>query len=1177
LSLDEVVSEEREALKLDERPPVGLALSGGGIRSATFSLGVLQALAESRRLNAFDYLSTVSGGGYIGSWLTAWIHREGLAAVQAKLGGLHGHASSTAPAAAEPAEVTWLRRYSSYLAPKVGLFSLDSLTLITTWSRNFLLNLVVLLSFLTCALLLPYLLIPVVRWTSVHHTAFGYASLWMGLLVLLATAYNLWHQGQQFRRDRNWLISAKGVGATVALPGVIAACFGAIWLLGGPDKTWQDAPRGVSSALGILSILLFLWFFLSGGSRPARSTHRDQHIARTDPARFRISPAAKEFFVYTVAAIGGLIACALALSGCYSLWKLWRPTGAQGIAGAMLTFGPPALLFSFSVGTTVFTGLVGRAYFERSREWWSRLNACLLTAGLVWLVWCTLAIFSLPMVRYVSQYSGDWIASLVGTGWLASLAAAIFARPPEGASQKVQWNIERILNIAAGVVIAGLLLAVASGGQWLLLEASGSYTQPETRATSKIEPLGKITHEVRSKDGSLAVTVMEPEKTIVPLPDLMEAHFSGIESIHRKEVVAGINVLHAALLILVFMLVLFAWRVDINKFSLHNMYKNRLVRCYLGASNSMSRDAQPFTGLDDDDDIPLRKLAWPAEDGTRVRRPFHILNATLNITQGSNLAWQQRKAASFTFSPLHCGYALAQTQGDTRSIEPADAEPRAYRLTEHYATRDDEEDGFRLGMALATSGAAVSPNMGYASQPARAFLLTLFNVRLGRWSSNPRSKKFRRPSPSFGLFLLLQELLGFSNEERGYVYLSDGGHFDNLGVYELVRRRCSTIFVVDAGADPQRCFSDVAETVRKCRVDLGVEIEFPDLKILAGNDQSLAEVGFIRGTIDYEPNRPGSVKGAIILLKPTMSQSRGEPADLLHYSAQNKTFPQQTTADQFFDETQFESYRRLGLFIAKECLNKHDDLLQEIEPSDARAEVESSTEAPLRATRFVNWAFGIGRPLKQLPAPENSLVDYVAGGMLAVLLIFGIFLVGDHVLLDSGGLCWGRSACEATLRSHLDGAARGTVHQVYWVARGLLDNLFVVAYVGILLCGAALAFQASERQKRSKRWMKWTFVCLVLLLVAVDYAENFALAQASARRAHHLVTAGEVSILTAIKFMLGAVCVLGFALMLPWIAESFDRRWHAKGRFGGLVSWLARLPLLVKEFRRLRQERPNAS
>jgi len=141
----------------------GLALSGGGIRSATFSLGVLQALAIKGKLASFDYLSTVSGGGYIGSWLSAWIKRTNLFQVQNELARV-GSRKGIPPNTDEPPEVIWLRKYSNYLAPRLGLFSADSLTLVTTWLRNVFLNLIILIAFVATLLLVPRLLLKPTQW-----------------------------------------------------------------------------------------------------------------------------------------------------------------------------------------------------------------------------------------------------------------------------------------------------------------------------------------------------------------------------------------------------------------------------------------------------------------------------------------------------------------------------------------------------------------------------------------------------------------------------------------------------------------------------------------------------------------------------------------------------------------------------------------------------------------------------------------------------------------------------------------------------------------------------------------------------------------------------------------------------------------------------------------------------
>jgi len=131
---------------------------------------------------------------------------------------------------------------------------------------------------------------------------------------------------------------------------------------------------------------------------------------------------------------------------------------------------------------------------------------------------------------------------------------------------------------------------------------------------------------------------------------------------------------------------------------------------------------------------------------------------------------------------------------------------------------------------VSISGAAANPNMGYHSSPLLALIMTLFNVRLGCWLPNPRLDKgenfFANSAPRLALLPLLSEALGNTNDTGNFVQISDGGHFEDLGIYEMVMRRCHRIIVVDGGADPKFEFEDLGNAVRKIRIDLGIQIEF---------------------------------------------------------------------------------------------------------------------------------------------------------------------------------------------------------------------------------------------------------------------------------------------------------------------------------------------------------------
>ncbi len=281
--------------------------------------------------------------------------------------------------------------------------------------------------------------------------------------------------------------------------------------------------------------------------------------------------------------------------------------------------------------------------------------------------------------------------------------------------------------------------------------------------------------------------------------------------------------------------------------------------------------------------------------------PFPIINAALNATVVSALDRQDRMAESFIFSPLYCGFDFSPTRSSTYNIDSV--YEYGYRQTDKYA---NENGGPTLGTAMAISGAAINPNWGYHSSPAMAFLLTLFNVRLGWWMGNPRLKKWKNSDPKLGLVYLMRDLLGKSDINMKYVCLSDGGHFDNMGLYELIRRRCHYIILGDGEQDVKGTCEGLANAIRRCRIDFGVEINV----LPTGddeNDKQPTKTHITYFSIKY----PGSkIKGKLIYIKAGLTGD--ETVDIKEYAAANPDFPQQSTNDQFFDEAQFESYRKLG-------------------------------------------------------------------------------------------------------------------------------------------------------------------------------------------------------------------------------------------------------------------------
>jgi hypothetical protein len=150
------------------------------------------------------------------------------------------------------------------------------------------------------------------------------------------------------------------------------------------------------------------------------------------------------------------------------------------------------------------------------------------------------------------------------------------------------------------------------------------------------------------------------------------------------------------------------------------------------------------------------------------------------------------------------------------------------------------------------------------------------------------------------------------------VYLSDGGHFENLGIYELVRRRCRFIIACDAGQDGAVTFGDLGNAIEKCRADFGVDIEIDLDQVRPAGGTRFSGSHCAIGTIGYDRQNPNEPAGTLLYLKSTLTGD--EPADVLRYGSLNPLFPHQSTADQCFDESQFESYRALGEHIISTVL-----------------------------------------------------------------------------------------------------------------------------------------------------------------------------------------------------------------------------------------------------------------
>ena len=918
---------------------VGLAFSGGGIRSATFNLGILQALAQLRLLRYFDYLSTVSGGGYIGGWLVAWIKRWGLQATcdglkrehpanprvaappagtgaepgagageqgPAAAGGRGSTAArssdgSQAASAAPPPErepaihpITFLRSYGNYLTPQTGLFSLDTWMAVATYLRNLILNLHVLVLALSAVLLLPRLFLALVFWLQAREPApwnspyllLGEVGL-LAVLVALATGVKMeitWTR--LLTRKRRWLTAERGVFWTAILPVFLIAILLVFWLYGAERREgylYWALRGGAAYALFWLLVAACWWGFWIGQWMQTGKRHKGTRDLRIW--------------------LGALVAAFAA--GTAASWLLAVLVGSRAEHALtpmqwlkVVTWAPPGMALTILLTGIYFIGLMGRSQPEEERQWWSRMGGWVAILAVGWWALFLISFYAPPLLRWLAHETPGLLGT-AGAGWVGSTLFGVLAgRSAATDRERANPWLELATRVTPYVFAVGLLMLLAWFLDWLLPQVVAILPQPwgggafETLAWS-FSDSGWSAELAGLRDAKLEWTA-----------EWLEGRLAGVA------VAMGFAVVAALLL---------SWRLDVNEFSMHNFYRDRLTRPYLGASRR--REPNPFTGFDREDDLRLCHLLEPTPPGASPQRvydgPYPLINTALNITSGTReLAWQERQANSFLFTPLHHGFepSAAEKAGEEEGAQGAVR--KAYRPSLRVGPQDRPgSQGISLGTAMTVSGAAVNPNMGYHSAPALAFLLTLFNARLGLWMGNPANETtWKKKAPHFSLQVLLSELFGLTSAGSKWVNLADGGFFDNLGVYELVRRRCRFILACDVEADPKLEFNGLGNMIRRCRNDFGVEIRFENLdplRLQSGTPFSRWHCAV--GKILYNRVDVNAPEGLLVYIKASLTGD--EPADLLNYHRKNEQFPHQSTGDQWFEESQFESYRRLGQHI----------------------------------------------------------------------------------------------------------------------------------------------------------------------------------------------------------------------------------------------------------------------
>ncbi len=894
-SPDAALAEEARAIEGGGGELAALCLSGGGIRSAAFSLGVLQGLARRGLLRQFHYLSTVSGGGYIGGYLTARIHELGfdVDAVEREL--CEGNERA--------AWLARLRRAGNFLTPERGAASVDTWTGVTLYVRNLLLTWLSLLPWLV-ALVLVFVMYRTVVAVAAVHQGIALAALGGAVLGLLVSTYWLcdrmpshmgalaaWRDDDPQARERAATAVRKVAKATVGLAmlwPLLAPLAMGNWagdemtrpsegLLGADDGLW----------LGGIYAVAVLGAYGAAWGRAVFDARR--------PGAARLFMANAGSWLLATALSAGLI-----WLGTVLLREVSDPEGrVQVVAVAAPMWLAVAMVFH--AGTYMGLRLREPAEMaELDREWTARMSARVLRLGVA------VALLGVAVLVatdwFVPQDNAPW-----GTGKWRELLTPLLTGP--AAAWLGHQAIARVTTVTGTAptwrdkaldVVLWLLAAVFAAALLAMLSAvMQSYV---------LGPVQQFVAELVSgwwpgRDAGWVLRAAWRRMLgdldgggVPPVPPLLMV----LVQAAGLALVLGVG---------------WALRIDNNRFTLHGVYRNRLVRGFLGAARP-GRKPEPVTGFDEADDVRMAEMLARDGAGDAVpRRLFPVVNMAVNLTHSDNPQWAERKALSFVATPLHCGYFVPHPLRAGVVVMDMTYVPT---LNFHHSAKNASRHGIGLGTAMTISGAAASPNAGYHSQAGTAFLMTLFNLRLGMWVPNP-AKPARREglSPVEQVRALGGDLLGQSGIDGRAIYLSDGGHFDNLGLYEMLRRRCLRVVVVDASQDTACGFEDLGRSVRQASIDLGVTVEIqtprigPRGKEPRQGDASLR--GCAVGTIHYPAtDTQPEARGTLLYFKPSWLAAM--PVEVSAYGAAEAAFPHQSTGDQWFSESQFEAYRRLGEF-----------------------------------------------------------------------------------------------------------------------------------------------------------------------------------------------------------------------------------------------------------------------
>ncbi|MCM8535071.1 MAG: patatin-like phospholipase family protein [Lentisphaeraceae bacterium] len=842
----------------------GLALSGGGIRSASFSLGFVQSLIEQGKFKYLDYLSTVSGGGYTGSCISSVLQKD------------KDGEKELLPRNGEDESVIMrhLRNCSNYLLPQ-GLAA--KLILPTTFLKGVLYNLLIAFPFIVFAVFfteIAHELTVVYPFLNAKFLLLGAVPflLFVGILPFfkaLNRKKTNWHQ--RFRTDKTM--------AVLFLFGVASLCMAPVSLFI-DDFVTQDvseflliASLGQKHIIGIMLITgaALLVFLSRAGSGDFNNI--------TGKAKIIALSLAGPLFIFCAY----LILCLNIISSSNisetpvtshiekSLNSLnasyWLETLEEKHPSLKVT---PTELNKELTDDYVFKGYNEEEYKKQMVKSFPYKYIRRKTAD-----------------SYLTfkKYFDIKLGNLSSNGELSPAENKLIEESVQLTFKSMVGDILRSKRILTGK--KDFKVTTFLDEKNLTNQNINILARVQLNDLQKWEYLfgrQEVFHIAWMKDSQM---LWMPDLSIIPLPLINK-----MEELPEMDKILKDNRFQAEYIkwignaqwwfyltgLLIFML---THRIfNANWISQLSFYRDRL---------SFTFFVQKEKGaIKSTDDLLLSEL-----NGEESAAPYHLVNVALNLQASRDPDLRGRNAVPFFFSKHYTG-----------------SDYSGFCKTKHLEESDDE---LTLATAMATSAAAASPNMGPQTVKSLVFILALLNIRLCYWLRNPRKVKEKMKRKVPGPTYILREAFSHINGHTEFVNLSDGGHIENLGLYQLLKRKCSHIVCVDGEADPNMEFNGLAIVMRYARIDMGINVKI-DTSVIFPSENGNSQQSYQVAEIDYGNGE----KGKLLYIK--LSVTGKEQEDIGQYRKTNFPFPHQPTSDQFFDETQFEVYRALGYHIGNEMM-----------------------------------------------------------------------------------------------------------------------------------------------------------------------------------------------------------------------------------------------------------------